>query len=176
VQEALQLYSGALLDGWYHEWCLYERERFLTMYLAMCDKLIGYCEAESRYDEGVAYGLRILRHDRARERTHRALMRLYYLAGDRTGALRQYERCAAALSDELGVRPARSTAALYEQISAERVERGTRIEAGSGPPAAMTPLQEALAHLERLGGALTRVQREVDIVTQAIERALQRER
>src|SRR5436190_19488575 len=43
-------------------------------------------------------------------------MRLYYLAGDRTGALRQYEHCVTALNEELGVKPSRLTARLYEQM------------------------------------------------------------
>ena len=56
------------------------------------------------YEAGQNYGSIILGFDRARESTHRHLMQLYYLAGDRTGALRQYERCARALDAELGVR------------------------------------------------------------------------
>lgn len=41
------------------------------MYLAMLDKLIVYCEAHHKYEAGLACGNRILRYDRARERTHR---------------------------------------------------------------------------------------------------------
>src|SRR5262249_5039304 len=66
-----------------------------------------------------AYGDRILRYDRARECTHERLMRLRHLAGDRAGALRQYERCAFALEEELGVRPAERTVDLYERIRAD---------------------------------------------------------
>jgi len=46
-------------------------------------------------------------------------MRLLYLAGDRTGALRQFERCRNALSDELGVAPGQRIRALYERIRAD---------------------------------------------------------
>jgi two-component SAPR family response regulator len=87
------LYHGDLLEDWFQDWCLYERERLQNIYLAALDKLMDYCEASRDYDAGLAYGTRILRHDLARERTHRRLMRLYYLAGDRTSALRQYDRC-----------------------------------------------------------------------------------
>ena len=98
LQNAVDLYRGELLEGWYLDWCLYERERLQYMYLAMLDKLMAYCEAHHHYETGISYGIRTLRYDRARERTHRRLMRLQYLAGDRTSALRQYERCLSALN------------------------------------------------------------------------------
>ncbi|MGH9768785.1 MAG: bacterial transcriptional activator domain-containing protein, partial [Blastocatellia bacterium] len=41
--------------------------------------------------------------DPACERTHQQMMRLKHLAGDRTGAMRQYDRCVKALCQELGV-------------------------------------------------------------------------
>jgi DNA-binding SARP family transcriptional activator len=50
-------------------------------------------------------------------------MRLYYLVGDRTAALRQYERCAEILRRELAVEPAASTIALYQQIRQGRLTR-----------------------------------------------------
>jgi DNA-binding SARP family transcriptional activator len=117
--QAVNLYQGDLLAGWYQDWCLYQRERFQNMYLAMLDKLMGYCEAFQAYEEGIYYGTRILAVDSARERAHRRLMRLQYLSGDRTAALRQYQRCVQALREELDVEPAHSTQAIYAQIRAD---------------------------------------------------------
>lgn len=116
LQYVAGLYHGDLLEGWYQDWCLFERERLRHAYLSILDKLMDYCESVCRYEHAVVYGEQVLRHDGARERTHRQLMRLYYLAGDRTAALRQYEHCCTALRDELGVGPARSTQTLYEHI------------------------------------------------------------
>ncbi len=121
LQMAAILYQGDLLEGWYQEWCLYERERLQQLYLILLDKLIGYCEVHENYESGLVYGAEILRYDKARERTHRSLMRLFYLAGDRTGALRQFERCQAVLQEELGVKPATRTLKLYEQICADQL-------------------------------------------------------
>jgi DNA-binding SARP family transcriptional activator len=92
----------------------------------MLDKLMGYCDAHHRYPQAVAYGHRILQHDPAREITHQRLMRLHYRAGDRTTALRQYERCAQALNRELGLAPAAGTVALRDQIRADRLGPTTR--------------------------------------------------
>jgi len=39
VQAAIPLYRGDLLEGWYQEWCLFERERLQSMYLAMLENM-----------------------------------------------------------------------------------------------------------------------------------------
>lgn len=121
VQSAVQLYRGDLLEGWYQDWCLYERERLQNMYLAMLDKLMDYCEAHCNYESALVYGARILRYDRAREHTHQKMMHLYCLTGDRTTALRQYQRCITALDEELDVKPSRRTSLLYEQIRMDQM-------------------------------------------------------
>lgn len=116
MQRAAALYKGDLLEGWYQEWCIFERERFQTMYLMLLDKLVQFCELRQKYDFGITYGMQILRHDCAHERAHRQLMRLYFLTGNRTQAIHQFERCVKALHDDLGVEPSERTKQLYEQI------------------------------------------------------------
>jgi DNA-binding SARP family transcriptional activator len=116
LRGAVSVYRGDLMPSCYEDWCLIERERYRAMYLALLDKLIGHGESSGRYEEGLAYGELVLRHDRASERTHRRMMRLRCLAGDRTGALRQLDQCARALREELDVPPAPTTLALGERI------------------------------------------------------------
>jgi DNA-binding SARP family transcriptional activator len=118
VDRAIALYRGDLLDGFDSDWCIVEREWFQSAYLSMLDRLMGYREITGEYEIGIDYGERILRVDRAREYTHRRLMCLHALLGNRTGALRQYVRCVAALNEELDVLPARSTVLLWEQVRA----------------------------------------------------------
>ena len=119
LQEAETLYSGDLLENWYEEWCLMERERLRDMFLRMLGRLARCCEHNGAYDTGIQYGLRLLRIDPARERGHRQLMRLRARAGNRVAALRQYERCAEVLDRELGVAPAAATRRLRDQIEAD---------------------------------------------------------
>ncbi len=168
LEQGVALYRGDLLEGWYSDWCLYERERLQNMWLAMLDKLMSFCEARQDFDAGLAYGARVLRRDRARERTHRRLMRLAYLAGDRTGALRQYQRCVKALEEELGVRPGRRTEELYRQILADAL--------GSAEtalwPASQSPLASVSARLSRLRRILTQLREHVSEDLDALERAL----
>jgi DNA-binding SARP family transcriptional activator len=172
LQTAVQLYQGDLLEGWYQDWCLYERERLQNIYLAMLDKLMHHCEQHQAYEAGLEYGSRILRCDRAHERTHRRMMYLYYLAGDRTAALRQYRYCQAALQDELGVEPDKSTQSLYAQLRVDAVETdvtefvGQKFRVG---------LPEVLNRLKHLQTALADFQRQVKQDIQTVESALKDE-
>jgi DNA-binding SARP family transcriptional activator len=156
VQAAVKLYRGDLLEGWTHDWCLFEREHLQNQYLILLDKLLVACEARHEYEAGFDYAAAILRVDRAHERTHRRLMRLHYLAGDRVSALRQYGRCTAALSEELGVRPARRTLALYEQIRDDHMPAGAAsvLVSPSEPSEAPIQLAEVLQHLDELRDVL----------------------
>jgi DNA-binding SARP family transcriptional activator len=146
------------------------------MYLVLLDKLIDYCEVHHDYEAGLLYGMRLLRCDRARERTHRRLMRLHYLNGDRAAALLQYEQCIAALYEELGVKPSKRTIALYKQILAEQltepqptlppIEAHRTLEVSASSP------EEMLGHLTRLQTALADLQNQVQQSIQKVEQAL----
>ncbi len=174
VQDAIQLYQGPLLEGWYQDWCIQEREGLQNHYLSMLDKLMSYCEAHHDYETSLLYGMRIMCYDRARERTHRRMMRLYYLLGDRAEALRQFERCATALDEELGVRPSKSTVALYRQIQADQLEDAPIVlaETDTGHELQTPPLNEILGQLSHLQRSLTDLQNEVAQSIQMVELAL----
>jgi DNA-binding SARP family transcriptional activator len=113
VSQAVMHYRGDLLEGWYHDWCLFERERLQSIYLALLDRLMGYCEQHQEYERGLAYGTELLRYDRTREQTYCRMMRLQARAGNRASALREYERCVDVLADELGIAPSVATTELY---------------------------------------------------------------
>ena len=174
VEHAVELYQGDLLEGWYQDWCLYERERLQTLFLTMLDKLMVHSMAHGDFEAGEDYGLRSLRQDRARERTHRKLMHLYDLAGERGAALRQFQTCQEILADELGVRPSRRTVALYDQIRLEQLAPGSPVSAagsaapgnGAEPPRSVA---ELLEHLRRVRRALADIERQVDRDVRSIE-------
>ncbi len=162
VATAVSLYRSDLLEGCYQEWCLFERERLQRIFLILLEKLMHYCEAHGQYETGISYGSRVLRLDLARENTHRCLMRLHYLAGNRSEALRQYGRCVAVLRDELGVEPGRRTRALYEQLVAEDLPESTPLwEPAVFTNQSQTSLRETLHQLESLRVMLSETQRQV---------------
>ncbi len=165
---AVELYQGDLLETWYQDWSIYERERLQLTYLALLDKLVEHCIAEHAYGKGIDYGQRILRCDPARESTYQQLMRLHYLAGDRTTALREYKRCTAALAREFGVQPSARTIALYEQIQADQLH----LVAASVFPDEPSPLSIASEQNSSLAQELEQLQASFDALQAYIQQEL----
>ncbi len=177
LENTVRLYHGDLLEGWYQDWCLYERERLQNIYLTLLDKLMAYCELHGKYAEGLLHGAAILRYDRAHESTHRRLMRLHHLAGDRTAALRQYMRCVEALDKELSVSPSERTIRLYQQIRDDHLLDSTPAETPSHdlPERTTASVLELLSHLKQLQAALASVHHRMERDIQVIEHTLNKD-
>ncbi len=177
LQSAVELYRGDLLEGWYQDWCLIERERLQNIYLSMLDKLMCFCDAHQLYDIGLIYGERALRYDRANERVHRHIMRLLYGSGNRSAALHQYDHCVTALLEELGVSPSTHTSELYRQISADTLDRPTHAvstePAKPGARSMNSLLNDVLNRLRRMQSAVAAVQVQLHQDIQSIEQVIE---
>jgi DNA-binding SARP family transcriptional activator len=112
------LYRGPFLEGCYSPWCIQIRSVLEQKYLQLLEILMDACETLRDYDTGIDCGLRAIALEHSRESAHLRLMRLFYQAGDRSSALRQYGRCLEALADDLGIQPGEKTVTLYRQIQA----------------------------------------------------------
>ncbi|MEO8082556.1 MAG: BTAD domain-containing putative transcriptional regulator [Ardenticatenales bacterium] len=121
MAEALDLFSGELLEGMSWEWVLQERERIRMLCLDGLTHLMQYYALHERYEEGLRCGQRILWCDPVREAVHREMMRMHCAAGQRGLAIRQYTVCRTALQDELRIDPMPATQELYEQITSDAV-------------------------------------------------------
>jgi DNA-binding SARP family transcriptional activator len=157
LRDAIALYRGDLLENWYQDWCLFERERLQNAYLTVLDRLCSFHEQRIEPGPAIGFALRILRVDPARERTHRSLMRLYLLAGDRTAALRQFDRCQVALRDELGVPPAEETIRLYQSIRGDGTPHGHHAPGGE-----LERLAASVEALRRLQPYLTELHSQLE--------------
>lgn len=162
LQQASKLYQGELLPGWYHNWCMVERERLRSLYLAMMDKMIDYCLAARRYEQGVQHGLVMLHHDITREKTHRRLMRMYYLSGDRSSALRHYQQVESLLAQELQVRPTAATQELFEQILHEKIPRDVAPPHTKSDAVLPSQTPHILAELERINTHLNGIKQDLN--------------
>jgi DNA-binding SARP family transcriptional activator len=174
LEGAVALYKGDLLEGWYRDWCLFERQRLQYLYLASLDKLMDYCEQRQDYESGLAHGDRVLRYDRAHERTHSRLMRLHYLAGDRTAALRQYEKCQTALQEELDVEPGKHIRQLYQQIRQDALKVDNNAGEEKFPPldgAALQMFHTRLGHFQK---ALSQLQAQLQNDIRELEQVMRR--
>ncbi|RIK45088.1 MAG: hypothetical protein DCC55_00075 [Chloroflexi bacterium] len=123
LSQAITLYRDILLTGVslpdhpeYEAWLSRERFRFEKSFLAALNLLVQHYREAGRYREAVTLAERYLSIDELAEEVHRQLMETYVAVGDRSAALRQYERCIEVLERELGVEPLPETEAVYQAI------------------------------------------------------------
>jgi DNA-binding SARP family transcriptional activator len=171
--DAVSLYKGDLLEGHYQDWCLYHRERLQRIYTTMLDKLMGYSEVHRKFEAGMAHGELLLQQEQACERTYYRLIRLHYLAGDRAGALRQFQRCEIALQKELGVLPSRRTLELYNQVRTDELETDSDAPRQLRESSAAEPCKSSfLPRLRAIRSLLLKVQDHLDKEIREVDRAL----
>ena len=113
---AVELYRGDLLDGWFDDWILLQREKYRDMYIEMLEKLMEYCEMKEQFNSAISFGEKILEQDPIQEQVHLRLIKVKWLLGDRVSAMRQYCKCRDALWDELAVHPGSELQEIYKQI------------------------------------------------------------
>jgi DNA-binding SARP family transcriptional activator len=106
------LVACGLLEDWDEEWVRIEQERFRQLRLLALESLCALASEQGRYPQAVEAGLAALAGDPLRERAHLLLVQAHLAAGNRGEALRQYERCARLLHDELGLEPSPAMEAL----------------------------------------------------------------
>jgi DNA-binding SARP family transcriptional activator len=96
------------------------------------------------------------------------------MSGDRTAALRQYERCVAALAEELDVKPDKRTVALYQKIRSDggEIPPTPEREGRGDDDAEAASLADVLGRLTQIQTILTDVQRRVSKEIKAVRLAL----
>lgn len=118
LQSAVNLYTGDFLpEAVYEDWAAHEQERLLALYLRAADKLAGLLLERGQAEDAIVMGQRILARDACWERAYQIMMLAYEQSGNRTQALRAYQRCVAALRAELDVSPSAATIALHERLN-----------------------------------------------------------
>jgi len=128
VANALSLYRGEFLSGFslpHHqeleEWVLLQREHLNRLYLDALVALAHVHITRKAWKEAIGYARRALIINPLREDTHRVLMLLYAVTGQREAALDQYGKCAFLLRRELGIEPSPDTTAIYQAIRENRL-------------------------------------------------------
>ena len=128
--QAAALYQGEFLQGVYpvdsvlfSEWAALKRERLHLQALQALYLLTNYCRRRGELDLALGYARRQLELEPWREEAHSQVIHILALRGERSAALRQYERCRQVLMEELGIEPAKDTVTLFESILASRKRR-----------------------------------------------------
>jgi DNA-binding SARP family transcriptional activator len=148
------LCAGELLEGLdgasatFDQWLLGERTRFSGQLKALLeDELQEVDRSGAHATQRAAVAQRLIAYDTTHERASRVLMRALADLGDRAQAVREYERCRAALKGMLDVEPSPQTKALYGEIRALSNRGGTESAAGAVPASAELTPQPSLNRL-----------------------------
>lgn len=105
LRQAVDLYRGDLLEGFYDDWCLEERYRLEGLYLGALGRLISWYEAQGDDRAVLECAQRYLAHDPLTEQIHLAAMRALVALGDPAGARRQWQRCCETRQQEFHLPP-----------------------------------------------------------------------
>lgn len=131
--QAIALYRGPFLSGFhipqasdFSEWVLLEQERLQQLAIVGMDQLVTFYQQRAQFTEGIALCMKLINLDPLREESHRQMIQLYALSGERNAALEQYQTCATILEDELGVEPDEETTALVEAVREGSLVEGER--------------------------------------------------
>ena len=123
----LQLYRGDFLTGFslndsaeFDDWLTEQQEHYRRLAIRGFIALAALHEQQQDYQAALAALDRALAFDPLQEDVQRSALRVHYLAGDRTGAIRRYESLRRVLDEEMGVPPMAETRALYDAIISDQ--------------------------------------------------------
>lgn len=156
LEQILQLYRGELLEGFYDDWVLQERERMRRLYLNSLAHLLYYYKHQRNFERSLVCGQRILDQDSLREEIHREMIRLYLDSGQRALAVRQCQACKEILAAELGIPPMEETRVLYKQCIQSPGSQQGQTEELTLQKHALQQLRHAMQQFEEARGELQR--------------------
>ncbi len=148
---AVELYRGEFMEGFYHDWCLQERDWFRDRYVEALRCAVALRMDEGNLESALALGHRWCASTPWSEEAHRHLMVLYARLGRPDEAMAQYVRCAEALAQEFSAEPTDETKQLYRSL--------LRRTAGQPPGATRAPLVGRVVERSMLWTLMERAER-----------------
>jgi DNA-binding SARP family transcriptional activator len=114
---AVALYRGEFLEGEeVGDWHLATRDVLRRLYLDAILFLGQQSLEQNLHDEAAEWFRRAIAADRFHEESHRRLMMALSRGGQRSEALRQYDRLAQVLNKDMEAEPDRETKSLYDRL------------------------------------------------------------
>lgn len=135
LEQGVAAYGGDFLDGYYEEWALLERVRLADLYTHALSRMIRLHADRGRIGDAIEIASKRLSLDPLEERNHRALMRLYVMAGRPQSAQQQFEELDRALASD-GRSPSAKAIKLLESAQES--------SAGIGPVDQPLPLEDTV--------------------------------
>ncbi len=115
LTNALSLYEGELLPGFYDDWVLLEREHLQAVYEQKMARLLALLQDEGHWLDILKAGERWISFGQKPEPAYRALMMAHAVKGDMSKVAATYKRCMKSLR-ELNMEVSDQTRELYENL------------------------------------------------------------
>lgn len=103
LEQAVGLFKGELMPGFYADWIMDEQPRLHDAYVSALNRLAELHSHNPR--KGLEYAKRAVAADPLREDAHVAAIRLMVASGDRASAQRQYQALEKMIKEEWGNEP-----------------------------------------------------------------------
>jgi predicted ATPase/DNA-binding SARP family transcriptional activator len=159
LRNAVELYTGPLLESCVEEWAFSERQTRAEQCLTALERLADGAAARSEHREAIRYLRRAEALDPLRDSLPRRLMASLAAAGDPAAAIQTYRDFRLRLQEELAAAPDEATTRLFHEIRAtarrhatvksrqSRVESPTRpySPASEAPPPQLSTLNAQLS-------------------------------
>lgn len=122
LREAIQLYTGNLLEDVYDDWCQDERERLRRLYIRSLDRLSERLLTAQQPEEALQIARRWVAEEPYDEAAHCRLMDSYVQLGERHRALQHYQQLKDVLAQELNTEPLLETKLLFQAIQSGQIQ------------------------------------------------------
>jgi len=112
----LDVYRAGLLQDFYDEWVLEEREHYRNLFVRALSYFAQSLKSQGGYRRTISVAQKIISIDPLNEQAYQHLIFCYGALGNRIEALKSYEECARRFRDQFGMEPSEATVALIEQV------------------------------------------------------------
>ena len=147
LEAALAGWSGSLMVGFDEDWIVVERARLAGLQSEALFAVMYASAGVANWHKVLDIGQRILADDPLRESVHRRIIEAHGALGHRTLALRQFERCAELLRQELAVPPMAATIAARDRAADPKPRAPMPARTTRDFGAALQGVEEAIARL-----------------------------
>lgn len=114
--QAVSVYRGELLPGFYEDWVLLERERLRDVFERRTQRLLELLAEEGQWSEVQRWAEHWISLGHVPEPAYRALMVSHAARGDLSRMASAYRRCQKSLQEELDVTPSSESQSLYQRL------------------------------------------------------------
>lgn len=107
-RQAIELYTGDFLPGYYDPWTEEKRQNYSNMYLKLCFELISALKDKRNYTDITKYAEQILKIDKLNEEAYISLIEAYSQLGEVNSAKEKFSLMLKVYDEELGEKPDKS--------------------------------------------------------------------